>query len=123
MSDDTTDKPNPVPRPSMESVNARVIAMDTNVHGERLTVVTLLLDNGHIICGDALYTGTGKYDPIKASAAAFERAIDRLYQLEVYLWAERKWQSEGCPSVIPVPPPDDSKIITPGSTPLTLVKP
>lgn len=125
MSDENQGTDVPILRPTPESVNARVLAFDTQVHGDKLTTVTLLLDNGHMLSAEANYVGKpGGFDAQKASQTAFNNALQKLYDLEIYLWTERCWQAAGCPSQLPNDPANDApKIIVPGEVPMTLVKP
>lgn len=122
MSDNKEQAP-PLLRPTPDSVNARVLAFDTQVHGDKLTTVALLLDNGHMLSAEANYVGPPDgFDVQKASQVAFGNALQKLYDLEIYLWTERVWQAAGCPSQLPAKPDETPQIIVPGG-PLTLVKP
>jgi N4 Gp49/Sf6 Gp66 family protein len=101
MNDDVkTDTPPPA-KPTRESIEARVVAVDKAVLGGRLTVMVLTMENGHLVSGESLAATAEGFNEDRGEAIAFENAMERAFQLEVYLWREQMWVAQGRPSYAP----------------------
>jgi len=81
-------------RVSMSDILAKVV--NTEYHllpGTTTTICHITLQNGFIILGQSACVDPGEYNQALGEKYAFEDAIDKIWQLEGYLLAERRYQA------------------------------
>jgi hypothetical protein len=113
-----TDAPTPNPKPTRESCEARIVDIVIAEFGGRTTVAVGTLDNGHIVVAESHAATKEAFREAMGVQIATENVLEKVFQLEVYLWRERQWRLDGCPSFKPEPeadpPADDGpKLVLP----------
>lgn len=61
--------------------------------GTAVTICNLRLENGFSVCGESACVDPRNFDQEVGEQLAYRKALDRVWELEGYLMAERRFQS------------------------------
>lgn len=100
-----------VPKPTRESVEAKVKYAESAIFGGRLTVMVLTMENGQLFAGHSVAATQEAFRQDVGEQVAFERAIETAFEVEVYLWRQQQWEADGRPEVVPPVEPEEKKVV------------
>lgn len=80
-----------LPRVTMDHIQSRVVKTDYLRHG-LLTVCVLKLANGFTVTGESACVDAGNYNPAIGDKIAHDNAIQKIWPLEGYLLAEKRFE-------------------------------
>lgn len=81
-------------RVTLDMLEKRVVRQDFfHPLQTTLTMCVLVLDNGFTVIGESACVNPAIYDQVIGRKLAREQAIEKLWQLEGYLLAERRWKA------------------------------
>ena len=79
------------PRITLSDIHGKIEKMDYIHHG-LLTICVLTLQNGFTVTGESACASPENYNQTVGETIAYENAVEKIWPLEGYLAAERRYQ-------------------------------
>jgi hypothetical protein len=84
----------PYEKVTADGIKARIVSTEYLVLARStVTICSLTLDNGYSVRGESACVDPGNFDHEIGQSIAYKNAFDKLWALEGYLLAERRFQA------------------------------